>query len=94
MGCDTHDPRRDAPMPASQVSISMPSAAPRAFDRLRELIDARRRAKDPVEDLEQFERELHTLFAAAEAEAIGDELARFDVDLPGIEIRRSSHIDA
>jgi len=78
-------------MPASQISILMPSATPRAGDRLREFIDARRRAKDPVEDLEQFERELHTLFAAAEAEAIGDELARFDVDLPAIEIDGVPH---
>ncbi|MGH7671656.1 MAG: hypothetical protein ACREMC_02065 [Gemmatimonadales bacterium] len=79
-------------MPASQISIPMPSTSTsRARDRLRDFLDARRRAKDPVEDLEQFERELHTLFAAAEAEAVGDELARFDVDLPGVEIDGMPH---
>ncbi len=79
-------------MPASQSSIPMPSSTtPHAFDRMREFLDARRRAKAPVENLEQFERELHTLFAAAEAEAVGDELARFDVELPGVEIDGAPH---
>ncbi|MSP16823.1 MAG: hypothetical protein EXR73_09475 [Myxococcales bacterium] len=58
---------------------------------MREFLDVRRRAKAPVENLEQFERELHTLFAAAEAEAVGDELARFDVNLPGVEIDGAPH---
>ncbi len=78
-------------MPASQKSIPMPSPQPRAAERLREFLDARRRAKGPVEDLAQFEQELHALFAAAEAEAIRDELARFDVDLPAITIDGVTH---
>jgi hypothetical protein len=82
----------DAPMPASQKSIPMPRSSQQpALDRLREFLDTRRRATDPVADLEQFERELHALFAAAEAEAIADELARFDVDLPVVEIDGVPH---
>ncbi len=73
-------------MPASQKSIPMPSPSPSGLERLREFLDARSRAKGPVEDLEQFERELHALFAAAEAEAVANELARFDMDLAAIEI--------
>jgi len=40
----------------------------------------------PVEDLEAFETLLRSMFAAAEAEAVADELARFDLDLPVIEV--------
>ena len=78
-------------MPASQISPPMPSPTPSARERLRTFLETRRRAKDPVEDLEQFERELHTLFAAAEAEVVAEELARFDVDLPAVEIDGVAH---
>ncbi len=78
-------------MPASQISPPMPSPTPSARERLRTFLEARRRAKDPVEDLEQFERALHALFAAAEAEVVAEELARFDVDLPAIEIDGVAH---
>jgi hypothetical protein len=78
-------------MPASQKSIPMPSPRTSAQARLRAFLDARGRAHGPVEDLEQFEGELHALFAAAEAEAVSDELARFDVDLPVIEIDGVRH---
>lgn len=78
-------------MPASQKTIAMPSPSHEARERLRDFLDARRRATEPLADLEQFEVELHALFAAAEAEAIADELARFDVDLPVIEIDGVPH---
>jgi hypothetical protein len=70
-----------------------PTASPKttAWDDLRRFLDERRRALGPVEDLEAFERELHRRFAAAEAETIGDELARFDVDLPTVEIDGVAH---
>jgi hypothetical protein len=38
-----------------------------------------------------FERELHRRFAAAEAEAMGEELACFDVDLPVVTIDDVPH---
>jgi hypothetical protein len=39
-----------------------------------------------VSNFEAFEQELHRLFVAAEREALGRELARFDVDVPTIEV--------
>jgi len=78
-------------MPASQISPPLPSPSSSARERLRAFLDARGRAKDPVDDLEQFERELHALFAAAEAEVVAEELARLDVDLPAITIDDLAH---
>ena len=81
-------------MRASQISIPKPSASlPNATgrERLNEFLEARRRAKGAVEDLEEFETDLHALFAAAEAEVVAEELARFDVDLPVVEIDGVPH---
>jgi hypothetical protein len=61
------------------------------MDRLHEFLESRRLAKAPVKDLEQFEREMHNLFAAAEAEAVGEELIRFDIDAPLVEIEGVPH---
>ena len=46
----------------------------------------RRGARQPVDDLEEFERELHSLFATAEAEVVGHEVNRFDIDLPFVTV--------
>ena len=46
----------------------------------------RRGARQPVDDLQEFERELHSLFAAAEAEVVGHEVERFDIDLPFVTV--------
>ena len=35
---------------------------------------------------QEFERELHSLFAAAEAEVVGHEVERFDIDLPFVTV--------
>ena len=51
----------------------------------------RREARQPVDNLEEFERELHGLFAAAEAEVIGQEVARFDIDLPFVTVNGILH---
>jgi len=51
-----------------------------AMTRLQDFLARRRCATKPVEDLETFERQIHTLFAAAECEALGEEIARFDVN--------------
>jgi hypothetical protein len=48
--------------------------------KLEEYLARRRSATKPVADLEVFEREMHALFAAAECEALGEEIARFDVN--------------
>ena len=57
-----------------------------AMDQLQDFLRQRRAAHEPVEDLEALEQELHRLFVAAEREALGHELARFDLDVPAIEV--------
>jgi hypothetical protein len=57
-----------------------------AMDQLQDFLRQRREAHAPVEDLDAFEQELHRRFVAAEREALGHELARFDLDVPVIEV--------
>jgi hypothetical protein len=57
-----------------------------AFAQLHDFLAERQAAREPVADLETFEQQLHALFVAAEREALGEELARFDVDVPTIEV--------
>jgi hypothetical protein len=78
-------------MTGSPNAIAVASSKSTAQERLLEFLDERRRAKSPVDDLESFEQELHVLFAAAEAQAIADELERFDVDLPAVQIEGVRH---
>jgi len=77
-------------MTASPNSIASASKSP-AWDRLEQFIEARRSARQPVADLEAFEKELHAMCALAEAEAVGEELSRFDVALPTVTIDRVMH---
>ncbi len=44
----------------------------------------RRGAAEPVEDFRVFEERLHALFAEAECEVLGQELARLDIDAPAV----------
>jgi hypothetical protein len=57
-----------------------------AMDQLHDFLRRRRETREPVEDFDRFEPELHRLFVAAEREALGDELARFDLDVPQVEV--------
>src|SRR2546421_6629711 len=57
-----------------------------AMDQLQDFLRQRRDAPAPVEDLDAFEQELHRFFVAAEREALGQELARLDLDVPTLEI--------
>lgn len=67
--------------------ISTPAAKPQsALDDLLAFIEERRRARGPVDDLAEFERQARRRFAAAEAELVGEEIGRFDVNVPAIEI--------
>ena len=61
-----------------------------AMDQLQDFLRQRRDAHEPVEDLDAFEQELHRLFVAAEREALGQELSRFDLDVPTIEVDRGA----
>jgi hypothetical protein len=62
------------------------SSETHAMDQLQDFLHQRRAAHEPVEDLHAFEQELHRLFVAAEREALGHELARFDLDVPAVEV--------
>jgi hypothetical protein len=57
-----------------------------AMDQLQDFLRQRREAREPVEALDAFAQELHRLFVAAEREALGRELSRFDLDVPTIEV--------
>jgi hypothetical protein len=56
-----------------------------AMDELQAFLRRRRRSAGPAEDFQQIEQELHRLFVLAEREALGQELSRFDRDVPRIE---------
>jgi hypothetical protein len=77
-------------MGSSQTS-PLVDKAQSAFAELNLFIDERRRAREPVTNLEAFERELRERFRAAEAEVMGEELARFDIDAAAIEIDGVPH---
>ena len=67
-------------------SHDLMSSDTHAMDQLQDLLRQRRAAREPVEDLDAFEQELHRLFVAAEREALGQELSRFDLDVPAVEV--------
>ena len=62
-----------------------------ALERLQQFIEAQRGKCPPSEDFEQFERALHRYVVAVECEVLGEELARYDVDLPVLEIDGASY---
>jgi hypothetical protein len=62
-----------------------------AMDQLHDFLRQRREAREPVENLDAFEQELHRLFVAAEREALGHELSRFDLDVPVLEVAGERH---
>ena len=77
-------------MSASHAKTSAPSS-PAAMQALRDFLEDRRESTAPVADLEEFEKQMHRMFAAAETEALGEELARFDLDVPVVEIAGVAH---
>jgi hypothetical protein len=58
---------------------------------LQRFLVLRRQARQPVEDLAAFEQQLHALFAAAECEALGEEIARLDINAPVVRIDGVPH---
>ena len=62
------------------------SSASHAMDQLHDFLHRRRAASTPVADFDHFEQDLHRLFMAAEREALGHELARFDLEVPQVEV--------
>jgi hypothetical protein len=77
-------------MGTSQTSplIAKPQSA---VSELNLFIEQRRRAREPVNNLEAFEGELRERFRAAQAEVMGEELARFDIDTAVVEIDGVPH---
>jgi hypothetical protein len=57
-----------------------------AMDQLHDFLRQRREAREPVKDLSALEQELHRLFVAAEREALSQELSRFDLDVPAVDV--------
>lgn len=57
-----------------------------ALEKLQEFINERRAAREAVTDLAAFERQIHKLVVAVECEAVATELAKFDVNVPEIEV--------
>src|ERR687888_80007 len=80
-----HFSQRGAPMQALQ-SRALLSSETSAMDHLRDFLRQRRAAREPVQDFDALEQELHRLLVAAEREALGHELARFDLDVPAIAV--------
>src|SRR5688572_5505542 len=80
-----HLRQRGAPMQALQNRALLSSETP-AMEQLQAFLRQRRAAHKPVEDLDAFEQQLHRLFVAAEREALGQELSRFDLDVPAVEV--------
>ena len=72
-------------MPALQ-SQGLLSSEATAMDELQEFLRQRRQSSEPAESFDEMEQELHRLFVAAEREALGRELSRFDRDVPQIEM--------
>ena len=72
-------------MPALQNDALL-SSDTHAMDQLHAFLRQRREAQTPVEALDAFEQELHRLFVAAEREALSHELARFDLDVPVVDV--------
>src|SRR5262245_20653924 len=67
-------------------SQALVSSETHAMDQLQGFLRQRRAARSPVEDLNTFEQEWHRLFVAAEREALGHALSRFDLDVPAVEV--------
>ena len=67
-------------------SQSFVSSDSTAMDDLHDFLRQRWQAAEPRADFDQIEQELHRLFVAAECEALGRELVRFDLNVPRIKI--------
>src|SRR5215471_12719771 len=80
-----HLRQRGAPMQALQ-NCALLSSETSAMDQLQDFLRQRREAHAPVENLDAVEQELHRRFVAAEREAMRHELARFDLDVPVVEV--------
>jgi hypothetical protein len=72
-------------MPALQ-NCAFLSSETSAMEQPQDFLRQRREAHAPAENFEALEQELHRLCVAAEREALCHELARFDLDVPVVEV--------
>jgi hypothetical protein len=76
-----------APQRASQQRQRQDPWKITALARLEEFLEERRRKQGPQTGIEAFERELHAHVAEVERELMAEELARYDVDVPVVQIK-------
>ena len=62
-----------------------------AHVQLQEFLAERSRSTEPVSDVEQFERDLRTILNAVHSETVAEEVARFDVDVPVLDVEGIAH---
>ncbi len=67
------------------------SVTSNAIGQLREALRTLSERQLRMDDFEQFERELHSLFVQAERDVLAAELAQLDIDLPGVCIEGVKH---
>ena len=78
-------------MPVFHTHQSDTTGARSVVARLQASLTTLRAHHGAGEDFERFEREVHTLFVDAEREVLGEELDRWDVDLPSVVIGGHVH---
>ncbi len=80
-------------MRTSHATTAESTAVPTAIDRLLELLEVQQEgAPVAAEDFQAFEETLHAVFAEAEREVVGRELARLDLDVPAVIIDDVVHL--
>jgi len=89
LGVGSNPYRKDAPMQGSHAILTESSLSP--LEQLSQFLAQHQAASEPHEDFEAFERELTELFARAQSEVTGAELARHDVDVPVVLVRGVAH---
>jgi len=57
-----------------------------AYQKLDAFIEERRSNKEPMESLAEFEKKLHDMICEVECELLCEELQRYDIDVPEVEI--------
>jgi len=78
-------------MTSSHAAAAESTIPPTAVERLLQVVAARQDATEPVDDFRAFEERLHAVFAAAEREVLGQELARLDINVPAVIVEDIVH---
>lgn len=78
-------------MSASSHAAAVDTMPTAALDELQGFLDEHRSHPVGVVDFEQFEKELHERIVAVEREVLAEELARYDLDVPVVQIDGRSH---